>query len=560
MKTYESDYVVVGGGSAGCVLANRLTEDPSSSLILLEAGPSDVGKWDSWKISMPAALTYNLADDKYNWAYSTTPQKHLNGRCIEQPRGRALGGSSSLNAMVYIRGHAKDYDRWVEEGADGWSYANCLPYFRKAQKHSEGADDYRGGEGPLGVTLGMKYQKNELFRVFIEAGVQAGYVETSDLNGYRQEGFGPLDSTTWDGKRCSASKAYLHPVKHRPNLQIFTDVLATEIILEGDTARGIRTIDKVTNEVIEYRAAKEVILAAGAINSPQLLMLSGIGDADELKEVGVESKLHLPGVGKNLQDHLDTYLQWKCKEPITLYAASFPHNMIKWGAEWFLRHSGMCSSAHLESGGFIRTRAGIEYPDLQFHFLPGALTGQLDPGGSHAFQVHCSTMRATSRGYIKLQTKDPGQAPIIDPNYFSTKQDIIDYRNSVRLTQEIVNQPAFDKYRGDAITPGDEIKSDSEIDAWVRETCHSAYHPCGACKMGSSDDPQAVVDSSGKVFGIDRLRVIDSSIMPSVVTGNLNAPTIMMAEKLSDQVRGHTPLPPSDAEVFIHADWEKSQR
>eukprot|EP00040_Diaphanoeca_grandis_P034175 m.210675 g.210675 ORF g.210675 m.210675 type:complete len:602 (+) comp33087_c0_seq2:97-1902(+) len=558
----EVDYVIVGGGSAGSVMANRLSAESGNTVALLESGPHDLGNWDWWKIQMPAGLTYNLADDKYNWAYKTTPQKHMNGRRIEQPRGRVLGGSSALNAMVYIRGHALDYERWVDEGADGWSYAECLPYFKRAQKHEEGGDDYRGGNGFLGVS-GRKMDC-ELFDVFVEAGVQAGYARTTDLNGYRQEGFGPLNSTVWKGKRCSAAVAYLHDIlkgpNKRDNLSLHVNQLVHKIEVEGDRATSVLSIDKKTKNETKFVARKEIIIAAGAINSPQLLMLSGIGNTDELAKHGIEPVHHLPGVGENLQDHLDTYMQWECKKPITLYDAGKPHNMVMWGAEWFLNNTGMCSSNHLETGGFIRTRAGIKHPDIQYHFLPGALEGQLEPGSCHAFQVHCGTMRATSKGTIKLQSANPWDAPLIDPNYLATQDDVEDIRNGVRLTREIIAQKAFDDFRGDAIMPSDALESDAEIDAWVRESGHSAYHPSCCCKMGAEDDPLAVVNSKGQVYGVAGLRVVDSSIMPSVVSGNLNAPTIMMAEKLADNILDNTPLPAEHADYFVHPNWETEQR
>eukprot|EP00035_Acanthoeca_spectabilis_P018711 m.399792 g.399792 ORF g.399792 m.399792 type:complete len:595 (-) comp16781_c1_seq40:1395-3179(-) len=554
----ESDYVVVGAGSAGCVMAARLSEDADSTVTVLEAGMSDRWKWDSWKIHMPAALTFNLADDRYNWSYKTVPQKHVDNRQIDQPRGKVVGGSSSLNAMVYIRGHALDYDRWVTEGAQGWSYSEVLPYFRKAQSHELGADDYRGGDGPLRVTT--RHQPCELFDIFVEAGKQAGYAETSDINGFRNEGLGMMDATIADGYRWSAATAYLWPALERPNLTLLTGQLTTRILFEDGRAVGVETQTGPNEPLVIHRARKEVILAGGALNSPQLLMLSGVGNGESLEKVGVKPIHDLPGVGQNLQDHLDLYLQWECPKPITLYSASFPHNKLLYGAEWLLQRTGPCASAHLESGGFIRSRAGIQHPDIQFHFLPGALIGQLEPGGSHAFQVHASTMRETSRGHMELKSANPFEAPLIDPNYLATQEDVEDLRAAVRLTREIIEQPVFDDFRGDPISPMNNVESDEDIDAWVRRTTHSAYHPCGCCKMGARDDPTAVVDPEGRVIGLDALRVVDSSIMPSVVSGNLNAPTIMMAEKLADVIRGKTPLPKSDAKVWVHPEWETKQR
>ncbi|KAF1333693.1 Choline dehydrogenase, partial [Globisporangium splendens] len=558
-QTEEYDYIIVGGGSAGCVLANRLSADPSNKVLLVETGPSDRNKWDSWKIHMPAALTFNLADDKYNWYYYTEPQKNLDNRRLPWPRGRVLGGSSSLNAMVYIRGHAHDYDDWQASGAEGWSYADCLPYFRKAQTHELGPDDYRGGDGPLNVSRGN--QKDQiLFKKFIEAGIQAGYPYTEDMNGYQQEGFGWMDMTIHKGCRWSAATAYLHPATSRKNLTVITDTFVNKVIFEGKKAVGIDTENNKNKTKTQVRAAKEIILSGGAINSPQLLMLSGVGDAKHLKDVGIPVVQHLPAVGQNMEDHLDLYIQYKCKKPITLHNATwkYPHNMVAIALEWLFNRTGMGASAHLESGGFIRSAPGKQFPDVQYHFLPGSLTGQLTPGPYHAMQAHCSPMRATSRGWLKLRSANPRDHPIIEPNYLDTEEDKIDLRNAVRLTREIFEQKVFDEYRGDAVSPAQDVQSDAEIDAWIRQTTESAYHPSCTNRMGV--DENTVVDPQTRVHGLENLRVVDASIMPNIISGNLNAPTIMLAEKAADIILGNPALPKSKASVYQSLNWETSQR
>lgn len=549
----EFDYVIVGAGSAGCVLADRLTADGNNRVLVLEFGGSD----RSIFIQMPSALSIPMNMARYNWMYESEPEPGLGGRRMHTPRGKVLGGSSSINGLVYIRGNPADFDRWQDEGAQGWSYADVLPYFRRAESRREGGDAYRGSDGPLATRYGTL--ANPLYRAFIEAAQQAGYPATDDVNGYAQEGFGRMDMTVKDGVRWSAANAYLRPAMKRSNLKVETHARVTRVLFEGRRAVGVAY--ERGGERRQVRARREVILSGGPINSPQLLKLSGIGPAEELQGLGLDVVAHRPGVGENLQDHLEFYFQVACKQPITLYSSMGLLARTRIGLRWLLTKKGLGATNHFESCGFIRSRPGIAYPDIQYHFLPLAVTydGQ-GLASEHGFQAHVGPMRSKSRGWVRLRSTDPADKPRIFFNYMSHPDDWVEMRACVRLTREIFAQVAFDPYRGREIQPGAEVTSDEAIDAFIRDKVESAYHPSCTCKMGGVSDPMAVVDPQARVIGVEGLRVVDSSIMPSVTTGNLNAPTIMLAEKAADHILGQPALAPSNAPYYQAANWKHAQR
>lgn len=548
----HADYVIVGAGSAGCALAYRLAE-AGRRVTVIEHGGSDAGPF----IQMPGALSYPMNMGIYDWGFQTEPEPHLNGRVLATPRGKVIGGSSSINGMVYVRGHARDYDTWAEMGADGWGYADVLPYFKRMeQSHGGSGPEYRGTEGPLHITRGPR--SNPLFDAFITAGEQAGYPVTTDYNGAQQEGFGPMEATIWKGRRWSAANAYLKPAMAGGNVQVVRG-MARRVVFEGKRAVGVEIARGDLVQVI--RAGREVILAASSINTPKLLMLSGVGPGAHLAEHGIPVLADRAGVGANLQDHLEIYMQFAASQPVTLFKYWNLWGKATVGAQWLFTGTGLGASNQFEACAFIRSAAGIDYPDIQYHFLPIAVRydGKAAAEG-HGFQAHVGPMRSKSRGAVTLRSANPADAPRIQFNYMSHPDDWTEFRTCVRLTREIFGQEAFKPFVRHEIQPGAAVETDDQIDAFMREHVESAYHPCGTARMGRRSDPMAVVDAECRVIGVDGLRVADSSVFPQVTNGNLNAPSIMVGEKAADHILGRTPLPASNLEPWVNPNWRVAQR
>ena len=550
----DADFVIVGAGSAGCAMAYRLSE-AGASVIVIEFGGTDAGPL----IQMPGALSYPMNMPTYDWGFQTDPEPHLQGRRLATPRGKVIGGSSSINGMVYVRGHARDFDHWAVSGASGWGYADVLPYFRRMENwHGgpRGGDGWRGTDGPLHITRGTR--TNPLFHAFVEAGRQAGYPVTADYNGHQQEGFGPMEATIWKGQRWSAANAYLKPAMKTGRVKVVRG-LARRVVFDGLRAIGVE-LQRGAN-VSQIAARREVILAAAPINTPKLLMLSGIGPAQHLAEHGISVLVDRPGVGANLQDHLELYLQYAASQPISLYKYWNIWGKAFVGAQWLLTRKGVGASNQFESCAFIRSKPGVDYPDIQYHFLPIAVRydGQASAEG-HGFQAHVGPMRSKSRGQITLRSSDPAAPPRIVFNYMSHPEDWQDFRRCIRLTREIFGQEAFAPFLRREIQPGADLQSDDDLDGFICDHVESAYHPCGTARMGRADDPMAVVDPTCGVIGVEGLRVADSSVFPRIPNGNLNGPSIMVGEKASDHILGRTPLPSSNAEPWINPAWESSQR
>lgn len=548
----EADYVIIGAGSAGSALAYRLSEDSKHSVAVLEFGGSDMGPF----IQMPAALSFPMNMSRYDWGFQSEPEPHLGGRRLATPRGKVIGGSSSINGMVYVRGHARDFDHWTDEGATGWAYADVLPYFKRLETSHGGEAGWRGTDGPMHVQRGPR--ANPLYAAFLEAGRQAGFETTQDYNGSKQEGFGPMEQTIHQGRRWSTASAYLRPALKRGNVSLIRGFVR-RIVIENQRATGVEY--EARGQIRFVRARREVILSASSINSPKLLMLSGIGPAAELQANGIDVVADRPGVGQNLQDHLELYIQQESTKPITLYSKLnlFSKGLI--GARWLFFKSGLGASNHFEAAAFVRSRAGVDYPDIQYHFLPVAIRYDGKAAAkAHGFQAHVGPMRSKSRGSVSLRSPDPKDKPVIRFNYMSHPDDWADFRHCIRLTREIFGQAAFDDFRGPEISPGAQVTSDDQLDAFIREHVESAYHPCGTCRMGRADDRYAVVDPECRVIGVDGLRVADSSIFPRITNGNLNAPSIMVGEKAADHILGRQPLPPSNQEPWINPRWETSDR
>lgn len=537
------DFIIVGGGSAGAVLANRLSEDPKNKVLVLEAGAVD--HWWDLRIHMPAALSYLLTGTQRNWAYSSDPEPHMNNRQIFQPRGKVLGGSSCINGMIWIRGNAMDFEKWAnEDGLQDWGYANCLPYFKKVETRLIGGDDYRGDKGNLKLTT--PECANPLFQAFFDSVQEAGYPLTDDVNGYQQEGFGKFDQTIYRARRLNAARAYIHPVLDRKNLTVVTNAMVLRVLFDGKRAIGVEY--KKGNK-IEKVYAKETISCGGAINSPQLLQVSGIGNAKHLKSLGIDVVHDLPAVGENLQDHLEVYIQWACKKPVSMYPALSPWRAPKIGFDWLFRRKGIGATNHFEAGGFIRSNDQEAYPNLQYHFLPLAIRYDgTAPAEGHGFQLHIGPMNSDVRGHVKIKSADPLVYPSILFNYLSTEQERKHWVEAIRLSRKLIETEAMGELRGKELSPGSDVQTDEEILGFVAREGESAYHPSCTCRMGTGED--SVVGPDLRVHGVEGLRVVDASVMPYVTNGNIYAPVLMIGEKAADIILGNKPLAPENVPYF----------
>ena len=547
------DYVIIGSGSAGSAIAYRLAAAGQSRIAVIEFGGSDAGPF----IQMPAALSYPMNMSVYDWGYKTEPEAGLNGRSLVCPRGKVIGGSSSINGMIYVRGNPLDYDHWRDLGAAGWGYADVLPYFRRMETSHGGEAPWRGTDGPLHITRGPR--DNPLHHAFVEATTEAGYTATPDYNGFRQEGFGPADMTVWKGRRWSTANAYLRPALKTGRVRLFTRTLADQILFDSKRATGVLVYHK--GRQMHILASRAVILSAGAIASPAILQRSGIGEASLLRKRGIEVKADRKGVGANLQDHLEVYFQIACRQPITLYKHLNLVSKALIGARWLMFKSGLGASNQFETLGFIRSDKNIPYPDIQYHFLPVAIRYDgTAPAAGHGFQLHVGPMRSKSRGHVKIQSSDPTTAPEIKFNYLSHPDDLPDFRKALRLSREILSQPAMAPFYNYEIQPGADAASNEELDEFIRNEAESAYHPCGTCRMGSPDDPLAVVSPDCRVIGTENLFCADSSLFPRITNGNLNAPSIMTGEKAADHILGNSSLAPVNDVPFLHPSWQTDQR
>ncbi len=550
----EYEYIIVGAGSAGCVLANRLTEDGKHRVLLIEAGPKN----NALSLKIPAAVLKNLKSTKYNWAYQGEPEPELGGRVITHDRGKTLGGSSSINGLCFIRGHALDFEGWRQSGCEGWGYADVLPYFKRLENYSGGESEYRGGDGPLVVH--RPKPQNPLYKAFIEAGRDAGYQTTDDICGYRQEGFGVFDMSTENGERNSTAKAYLDPARRRQNLTVMTDKQVQKIFFNGNEATGI-SYKTVNGDIIKVDALKEVILSAGAVGSPQLLMLSGVGPASHLKDHGITIVADMPGVGQNLNDHPDFVLKYKCLKPVSIWPQTRLVRRTFAGIRWLLRRDGICASNQFEAVACVRSAAGVEYPDIQLTISPAAVDDQTwEPLPEHAFQIHVGLMRGFSRGNITLRNSDPASPPRILANYLKDPRDRDLLRKGIRIVREIASQPAFKPFCGEEIYPGVASQTDEDLDGCIKEKLNTQWHLSGTARMGTRNNREAVVDAHGKVHGLSKIRIVDASIMPAATNGNTNSPTIMIAEKLSDSILGKYPLARIELPVWQNKDYETFQR